>query len=59
MTASGQFRRRWAIMLLVTGCLLVVLTFLAAFTIFGEMAAVMGLVCIVAGAVLLSRSGPS
>jgi uncharacterized Zn-binding protein involved in type VI secretion len=38
------------------GFLFVVLTFLAAFTIYGEMAAVLGLTCTACGAVLLGRS---
>jgi hypothetical protein len=42
-------------MLLVVGFLLVVLTFFAAFTIYGEIAGVVGLACIVGGAVLLGR----
>jgi len=57
MVASGRLRRKSAIMLLVLGFLFVVLTFLAAFTIYGEIAAVLGLACIVGGAVLLGRSG--
>lgn len=48
--------RALPVMLLVVGFLFVVLTFLAAFTIYGVVAAVVGLVCIVAGAALLGRS---
>jgi len=58
-SAHPPVRRKWAIGLLVTGCLFVVVTFLAAFTIFGEIAAVMGLSCIAGGAVLLGRSNSS
>jgi len=37
------------------GVLLVVLTFLLAFTIFGEIAAVLGVACIAIGAVMTGR----
>jgi len=43
-------------MLLVIGSLAVILTFLAAFTIYGEVAGVVGLACFASGAVLLGRS---
>lgn len=57
MAASGRVRRKSAIMLLMLGFLFVILTFLASFTIYGEIAAVVGLACIVGGAVFLGRSG--
>lgn len=44
-------------MLLVVGFLFVILTFLAAFTIYGEIAGVFGLASIASGATLLGRSG--
>ncbi|MFZ0059668.1 MAG: hypothetical protein WAL35_06435 [Acidimicrobiales bacterium] len=37
------------------GALLILLTFLLAFTIFGEISAVLGVTCIVIGAVMLGR----
>jgi hypothetical protein len=42
------------------GGLLLVFTFLLAFTIFGELSAVLGITCIVAGSIMLGRrsSGP-
>lgn len=43
-------------MLLVTGSLLVLVAFLAAFTIFGEAAGVVGLACLGGSALLLSGS---
>jgi hypothetical protein len=54
---DSPVRRTLAIMLLVLGFLFVILTFLAAFTIYGEAAAVAGFACIVGGAILLGRSG--
>lgn len=56
VATSSRLRPMSAVMLLVIGFLFVVLTFLAAFTIYGEVAGVVGLVCIVSGAVLLGRS---
>ena len=38
-----------------TGLVLIVLTFLLAFTIFGEISAVLGVACVVLGAVMLGR----
>jgi len=43
-------------MLLVVGFVFLTLTFLAAFTIYGDVAAGVGLACIVSGAVLLGRT---
>jgi hypothetical protein len=57
VVASGPLGRKSAITLVVVGFLCVVLTFLAAFTIYGDLAAVVGLACIVGGALLLGRSG--
>jgi hypothetical protein len=37
------------------GAVLIVFTFLLAFTIYGELSAVLGIACIVIGAVLLGR----
>ncbi len=48
-----------AITLLVMGFFSVVLAFLAAFTTYGEIAAVVGVACIVVGAVLLAKQRPS
>jgi hypothetical protein len=52
----GRLGRRSAILLLVIGFLFVILTFLAAFTIYGEVAGLVGLAFIVGGAILLVRS---
>jgi hypothetical protein len=41
------------------GLLFVVGAFLAAFTIYGEIAGVVGLVCVAAGGIKLGRSGSS
>lgn len=57
MATSARLRHRSAIMLIVMGCLFMVLTFLAAFTIYGEVAGVVGFACIAGGAFLLGRSG--
>ncbi len=40
------------------GGVLIVLTFLLAFTIFGVFSAVLGIACLVVGAFMLSRQGP-
>lgn len=56
VATSSRPRRMSAIVLLVIGFLLVVLAFLAAFTIYGEVAGVVGLACIVSGAVFHGRS---
>lgn len=40
------------------GAVLIVFTFLLAFTIYGELSAVAGVACIVIGAVLLGRRSP-
>jgi hypothetical protein len=40
------------------GGVLIVLTFLLAFTIFGVISAVLGITCLVVGATMLSRRGP-
>lgn len=56
MATSSRFQHVSAIMLLVVGCLFVAMTLLAAFTIYGEVAGVLGLACIVSGAVLLGLS---
>jgi hypothetical protein len=53
MTVSGRVRHRWAVTLMVAGGIFLLLTFLAAFTIFGEIAAVVGVACLIAGAVIL------
>lgn len=44
-----------AVVLIVLGAVLVVLTFLLAFTIFGELSAVLGVACLVAGSLMLGR----
>jgi hypothetical protein len=44
-------------MLIVLGLVFVVMAFLAAFTIYGEVAGVVGLGCIAGGAIILGRSG--
>jgi hypothetical protein len=44
-----------AVALIILGAVLIVLTFLLAFTIFGEISALLGVVCMAAGAVLLSK----
>jgi membrane-bound ClpP family serine protease len=44
--------------LIVLGAVLMVFTFLLAFTIYSDIAAVVGLICVVTGAVMLSRRAP-
>jgi len=41
--------------LIVIGAVLIVFTFLAAFTIYGELSAIAGVACIAIGAILLGR----
>ena len=56
VVTSSRLRHVSAIMLLVVGFLFLIMTVLAAFTIYGEVAGVVGLACIVSGAVLLGRT---
>lgn len=44
--------------LIIAGVVFVVLAFLLAFTIFGEVSGVLGLVCIVVGTVMVSKREP-
>jgi hypothetical protein len=56
VTTTARTKRRLGVTLLALAACCAALTVLAAFTIFGELAAVLTLVCGTAGALLLSRA---
>jgi hypothetical protein len=53
--SEGSAHRRPAIALLILGAVFLALTFLAAFTIYGEVAGLLAVGCLAAGILLLTR----
>ncbi len=57
VTSTRSRQRRWGLVLLVVGVLAFAATLLAAFTVYGVAAGIVGLVAVAAGTFLLARAG--